>query len=583
MSIDPYQQIRENVPIDFEARNAGVDLKGAGKVLSGKCCFHADDTPSLRVYLESNSFYCFGCGKGGDVIRFRADLDGTDRETAAHELDRRYNLGAFAGYSAERYAARVEKRRRKVEEAHGEATAVLVSAVQGLEQKAADAIEPEVADGIRQRIGIAQAALCVEAEDEYSAESVVDFKLRSLRMIGEAEAADKIARQLGGVPTPKSAAEYEGKPTRFVWYPFLPCGEYSVLAAAGGSGKGMTACLIAAYLSRGLPLPEDKPCPDALRAFPYRQPVRSLFISSEDTGDQISARLIVSNADRSMIDIQGKDLPETAELDFSTESGAEVLREMIENAEARFVVIDPMQAFIGGETDMNRAAKMRGILARISKIAEETDSSILFIAHTNKRPQDMDLNSGVLGSVETVNAARSVMHVMRDPEHDGNKFRLIVHGKANHAHLSKSVRFEIAIQDRIVNGEEIPVAGGRFAEDVFSDVTQELYVEAVRRKTSASELLKLKRYDETALDVLIESIRDEAEQLRKDGEATRSVLYDEFEDDHGVTVWAGKRPTDAVNAVSFKVIGDGIALKAGVSVHKGEKRGRGFRITLTQK
>lgn len=47
-----------------------VDLKRAGRNLSGLCPFHSEKTPSFTVYPESNSFYCFGCGAGGDIITF---------------------------------------------------------------------------------------------------------------------------------------------------------------------------------------------------------------------------------------------------------------------------------------------------------------------------------------------------------------------------------------------------------------------------------------------------------------------------------------------------------------------------------
>jgi DNA primase len=42
----------------------------------GRCCFHEDRVPSLAVYPESQTFHCFGCGKGGDVITFLMELEG---------------------------------------------------------------------------------------------------------------------------------------------------------------------------------------------------------------------------------------------------------------------------------------------------------------------------------------------------------------------------------------------------------------------------------------------------------------------------------------------------------------------------
>ncbi|MEG1773664.1 MAG: CHC2 zinc finger domain-containing protein, partial [Oscillospiraceae bacterium] len=47
-----------------------VQLKRAGRHLTGLCPFHSEKTPSFVVYPENQSFYCFGCGAGGDVVTF---------------------------------------------------------------------------------------------------------------------------------------------------------------------------------------------------------------------------------------------------------------------------------------------------------------------------------------------------------------------------------------------------------------------------------------------------------------------------------------------------------------------------------
>ena len=56
---------------DIESVVSGyVSLKRRGRNLVGLCPFHGEKTPSFNLYPETSSFYCFGCGAGGDVITF---------------------------------------------------------------------------------------------------------------------------------------------------------------------------------------------------------------------------------------------------------------------------------------------------------------------------------------------------------------------------------------------------------------------------------------------------------------------------------------------------------------------------------
>jgi len=55
-----------------------VNLKRRGKNLVGLCPFHSEKTPSFTVYPESGSFYCFGCGAGGDVFTFTGLMENLD-------------------------------------------------------------------------------------------------------------------------------------------------------------------------------------------------------------------------------------------------------------------------------------------------------------------------------------------------------------------------------------------------------------------------------------------------------------------------------------------------------------------------
>lgn len=58
-----------------EVVSSYVPLKRAGKNLKGLCPFHSEKTPSFTIYPDTNSFYCFGCGKGGDPITFIKEIE----------------------------------------------------------------------------------------------------------------------------------------------------------------------------------------------------------------------------------------------------------------------------------------------------------------------------------------------------------------------------------------------------------------------------------------------------------------------------------------------------------------------------
>lgn len=63
------QELQDKIDIETVI-SSQVNLKRRGKTLVGLCPFHNEKTPSFTVYPESRSFYCFGCGAGGDVITF---------------------------------------------------------------------------------------------------------------------------------------------------------------------------------------------------------------------------------------------------------------------------------------------------------------------------------------------------------------------------------------------------------------------------------------------------------------------------------------------------------------------------------
>lgn len=79
------EQLRANTDIE-SVISPYVNLRRRGKNLVGLCPFHNEKTPSFTVYPENGSFYCFGCGVGGDVITFVRRMENLDYMEAVKQL-----------------------------------------------------------------------------------------------------------------------------------------------------------------------------------------------------------------------------------------------------------------------------------------------------------------------------------------------------------------------------------------------------------------------------------------------------------------------------------------------------------------
>lgn len=70
--------------VDFIA--GSVQIKKTGRNYKGLCPFHGEKTPSFVVFPDSQSWRCFGCGRGGDIFAFAMELHGWDFTEAMHQL-----------------------------------------------------------------------------------------------------------------------------------------------------------------------------------------------------------------------------------------------------------------------------------------------------------------------------------------------------------------------------------------------------------------------------------------------------------------------------------------------------------------
>jgi len=86
------EQLKNTVDIVDVVGYAGVTLSKSGRHHKGICPFHSEKSPSFFVYDDTQSFYCFGCGKGGDAITFVMSYEGLEYVDTVKSLATRYGV-----------------------------------------------------------------------------------------------------------------------------------------------------------------------------------------------------------------------------------------------------------------------------------------------------------------------------------------------------------------------------------------------------------------------------------------------------------------------------------------------------------
>ncbi len=95
-----------------------VNIKRAGRISKGLCPFHGEKTPSFTVYPDTQSYYCFGCGNGGDVITFIKNIENLDYIDAVRFLAEKNGMNMPEENT---YDDTMNKRRLRMLEANREA------------------------------------------------------------------------------------------------------------------------------------------------------------------------------------------------------------------------------------------------------------------------------------------------------------------------------------------------------------------------------------------------------------------------------------------------------------------------------
>ncbi len=117
LSDDFLTELRNRADIESTI-SSYVNLKRAGRISKGLCPFHGEKTASFTVYPDTQSYYCFGCGNGGDVITFIKNIENLDYIDAVRFLADRVGLDVP---DENNYDSTMNKRRLRMLEANREA------------------------------------------------------------------------------------------------------------------------------------------------------------------------------------------------------------------------------------------------------------------------------------------------------------------------------------------------------------------------------------------------------------------------------------------------------------------------------
>ena len=219
-------------------------------------------------------------------------------------------------------------------------------------------------------------------------------------------------------------SDVELTPVDWLWKPYLPFGKLSVLQGNPGEGKTYFAMHLAAACTNGKLLPNMERI----------EPFNVIYQTAEDgLGDTVKPRLIEAGADLDrVLVIDDNDVQLTL-------SDERIEKAIIEN-NARLVIIDPIQAYLGADVDMNRANEVRPIFMRLGQVAQRTGCAILLIGHLNKAAGMQSLQRG-LGSIDIAAAVRSVMFIGK-LKHDPT-MRILTHEKSSLAPPGASLAFSL--------------------------------------------------------------------------------------------------------------------------------------------
>ena len=222
--------------------------------------------------------------------------------------------------------------------------------------------------------------------------------------------------------------DIEQTSVEWLWFPYIPFGKLTIIQGNPGEGKTYFAMMLTAACTNRKLFPNMEDI----------EPFNVIYQTAEDgMGDTIKPRLMEAGADLSRVMV----------IDDSEEAltlSDDRIEKAVRQNHVRLVIIDPVQAFIGVDVDMNRANEVRPVFRKLGMIAEKTGCAIVLIGHLNKSSGTQSTYRR-LGSIDIMAAVRSLIFIGKVRKNPTT--RVLIHEKSSLAPPGETMAFKLGDEE----------------------------------------------------------------------------------------------------------------------------------------
>lgn len=232
-------------------------------------------------------------------------------------------------------------------------------------------------------------------------------------------------------------ADVKALEVEWLWQPYIPLKMITVVSGDPGAGKTFLSLALAASLTQG----------KAMLTGVEASPCNVLYLSHENSPEHVTR----PRFDALEGDVRRFFLLEGTKCDDGTAgritlADLEQLEEAITEHQARLVIIDPLQSYLGGDVDAHRANQTRPIFDGLIRLADKTGCAMLITRHLSKGLGGSALYRG-MGSIDITGAARSELLVAKEPDQEGRI--VMAQSKNSLAEFGPSLTYSIGADKKL--------------------------------------------------------------------------------------------------------------------------------------